>query len=237
MDHMTTARRLTGLAGLAWVITTTIGVVLFSIAGTPPPFDDASGYAGFISDATPLLLGDSFLTGISSALLVAYFVGFARLLHSADSGRSLAPWLLLSLGTLTSCMLALVGLLEASTVYVSRSPSQQGATPSLWLVMNMALVFLYFPAVGALMAQAMGILQTAILARWTARLTGGAACLVALAALSIFGGTGDLGALGMVQVIIGFVPSALVVLAISVSLLRVTRSELRSAQPTSVANT
>lgn len=215
-----TTRRLTGFAGIAWVVTTGLGVALFSAAGTPPPFDDASAYARFVSRAAPLLLGDGFLSGVGGALLVAYFVGFAWLTRSMDNGRSLAPWLLLSFGTLTAGMLTLASVLETATVYVSGSASQQSATPSFWLAMNMALVFLYFPAAGALATQAMAIRQTAVLPRWTALPIAGAAFLVALASLSIFGGTGDLGPLGMVQVMVGFVPSALAVLVVSVSMLR-----------------
>ena len=47
-------RRFAGVVGIAWVIVTAAGIILFSAAGALPLFDDAAAYARFTSgSATP----------------------------------------------------------------------------------------------------------------------------------------------------------------------------------------
>jgi hypothetical protein len=82
-------RRFAGVVGIAWVIVTAAGIALFSAAGAPLLFDDAAAYARFTSGSATLFLIDAFTTGVSSALLIAFFTGLNLVFRDATGGRSL----------------------------------------------------------------------------------------------------------------------------------------------------
>ena len=82
-------RRFAGVVGIAWVIVTAAGIILFSAAGALPLFDDAAAYARSTSGSATLFQIDAFTTGVSSALLIAFFTGLSLEFRDATGERSL----------------------------------------------------------------------------------------------------------------------------------------------------
>ncbi len=212
------ARRLTGVAGVAWVVVTAVGVTSFSLVGSPPDFGNATAFASYISGSSTNFLIDAFCTGISAALLGAFVAGLSTLLLEGADGR-LAATVLLVLGAIVATLLSVVGALETATVLTAGSRAYTGLVAPLFLATQTAVVFLYFPGAGflALLAQNAARLRLPGWIAWMARVT---AVLLAIASLAVFGGAGSFGPLGLLQVLVGFLPTALTFLVIGVRLLR-----------------
>jgi hypothetical protein len=213
------ARRLTGMAGVAWVVVTAVGVTSFSLVGNPPDFGNANAFATYISGSSTNFLIDAFATGISAALLGVFVAGLSTLLLEGGADGRLPAAVLLVLGAVVTTLLAVVGSLETATVLTSGSRAYAGLVAPLFLATQSAVVFLYFPGAGflAVLGQNAARLRLPGWIAWTARVT---AVLLAIASLAVFGGTGSLGPLGLLQVLVGFLPSALTFLVIGVRLLR-----------------
>jgi len=213
-------RRFAAFAGIAWVLVTAVGVGAFALAGTPPAFSDGSGYATFISRSSAFFLTDAFAGGVGSMLLIAFVVGLATTLRAIDARANLAAALLFGFGIAVAGMLAIVATLETATVYVATTTAYAALTAPFFLATQTVVVFLYFPAVGFFVTLASSGSRTGLLPRWTSRLSWLAAGLLASATLATFGGTGAFGPLGILQVLLGFLPAAITFLAVSISMAR-----------------
>lgn len=214
------ARRFSARIGIAWVLVTGAGVVAFTVAGTPPAFSDSAGYSAFISKSSALFLFDAFTTGLSAALLVAFVVGIASALRAMDPNEKLSAALLFGFGLLVAGLLALVGTLEAATVYIATTSAHAALTAPFFLAEQTGIVFLYFPGAGFFVVLSWAASRTGFLPRWTTTLSWLAAGLLGIASLATFGGTGFLGPLGLLQVLLGFLPAAITFAAVSVVMWR-----------------
>ena len=97
--------------------------------------------------------------------------------------------------------------------------SYQTMTAPLWLMTQSAIVFLYFPGAGVFVTSALAVRRSHAMPRWSGWVARAAAALVAVSSLAIFGRIGPLGPLGLLQVLLGFTPSALALLVFGVTLL------------------
>ena len=102
------ARRLTGVAGVAWVVVTAIGVTSFSLVGSSPDFGNATAFAAYIAGSSTNFLIEAFCTGISAALLGAFVAGLSTLLLERADER-LTATVLLVLGVIVATLLSVVG--------------------------------------------------------------------------------------------------------------------------------
>ncbi|MHB8614061.1 MAG: hypothetical protein ACYDAL_16805 [Candidatus Dormibacteraceae bacterium] len=214
------ARRFSAYAGIAWVAVTAVGVAAFALAGTPPAFADGAGYAAFISRSSALFLTDAFAGGLGATLLIAFVVGLATTVRAVDARARLAATLLFGFGITVAGMLAIVATIETATVYIATTPAHAALTAPFFLATQTAVVFLYFPAVGFFVTLASSSSRLGFLPQWVARLSWIAAGLLAVATFATFGGTGPWGPLGLLQVLLGFLPAAITFLAVSISMAR-----------------
>jgi hypothetical protein len=219
-DELMEPHRFAGMAGIAWVFITAIGIGLFAAAGPPPPFAEASSYANFTTASAKFFLLDAFTTGVSAALLLAFFAGLGAVFRQLDAEHLLLNTLIRGYGAASAIMLAMVGVFETVTVYVSETSAYSALTAPLWMLTQTAITFLYFFGVGATAALAAAIFNTNALPRWAGRLCMFAAVLLALGSLFTLGGTGQMGPLGLTMVLVGFLPAAITLLVLSVLLLR-----------------
>jgi hypothetical protein len=83
----------------------------------------------------------------------------------------------------------------------------------------MALTFLYFPAALVFGTAALVVFRAAVLPRWMGWLSAVAAALDVVAGLTIFGGTGNTGPLGLLPIIVGATPVVVWFVAVSIVLL------------------
>ena len=212
-------RRWTGVLGIAYVAMQLIGVVLFVVAGNPPSFDDPKKIADFIKSGSGLFLGDALLTGLATVVLIVVANGIRSLIRAAGEGWEWAASL--SFGAVL--VLAAVGFtgaaLEATTAMLSTSGTDPAAVRSAWAVTSMLFTFIYLPSALFLGTVSYAALQARVLPVWAGWL--GVVCgLLNLAAvLTVFGGTGSYGPVGLLPLILGFAPAGLWVLGISVALL------------------
>lgn len=207
---------------------TGVGVTLFSLAGSPPTFGDTARYSAFVRGASTLLLTDAYMSGLSAVTLAIFIVGTAVAIRQT-SGASLRAALVLGLGVISSTLLAVVGVLEMTTVYVAGSDGVAASTGPVFLIMQGVLLFLYFIGAALFATLALSVSAGGLLPGWLRPVLWTAASLQAVATLAVFGGTGDYGPLGIIQVMVGFVPSAIAVLLVSVALVR---SRALDPQPT-----
>ena len=205
---------------MGWVLVTGLGVTLFTLAGTPPSFTDGPAYAGFISRSSGLFLTDAFTTGLSAALLVAFVAGLVSALRAVNPGAGLVAHLLFGFGVAVAGILAVVGMMETVTVYVATNAAYAALTAPFFLATQTAVVFLYFPGAGFFLVLTGAGGRLGFLPRWNVWICGVSAALLAVATLATFGGTGFLGPLGLVQVLVGFLPAAVAFLAVSISMWR-----------------
>jgi hypothetical protein len=184
------------------------------------PFAEASSYANFTTASAKFFLLDAFTTGVSAALLLAFFAGLGAVFRQLDAEHQLLNTLIRGYGAASAIMLAMVGVFETVTVYVSETSAYSVLTAPLWMLTQTAITFLYFFGVGATGALAAAIFNTNALPRWAGRLCMFAAVLLALGSLCTLGGTGQMGPLGLAMVLVGFLPAAITFLVLSVLLLR-----------------
>jgi hypothetical protein len=207
------------VVGIAYVIMQLVGVVLMLMAGNPPSFDDAKKYAQFIASGNSLFLGDAVLTGVATLLLIVFVIGVGGVIRSAGEEWDWAAALAYG-ATLVVGAIAFTGAaLEATTAIVSTTGSDAGLVRTLWAVTNVLFTFIYLPSALLLTTVSYAALRTRVLPIWAGWL--GIVCgLLNLAALvTVFGGTGSYGAVGLAPLILGFAPAGLWILGVSVALL------------------
>ena len=143
-DELMEPHRFAGMAGIAWVFVTAIGIGLFAAAGPPPPFAEASSYANFTTASAKFFLLDAFTTGVSAALLLAFFAGLGAVFRKLDAEHLLLNTPIRGYGAASAIMLAMVGVFETVTVYVSETSAYSALTAPLWMLTQTAITFLYF---------------------------------------------------------------------------------------------
>ncbi len=228
-------RRWTGVLGLVYVAIQVAALVLFLVAGNPPDFGDAKNYAGWINSNGGLFMGDAFLTNVATAVLLMQFTGIRALIRGAGEDWEWAAALFFGAGLVTAAVLIVGSSAEAAAAFVSGAVTDPTIVRALWAVAWMALTFVYLPAAIAFGTASYAVLRAAILPRWIGWLSGVAAVLDALAALTIFGGTGNTGPLGLLPIILGATPVVIWFVAVSIVLLRPATLGSKDALPTAVS--
>ena len=208
-------RRWTGVVGFVWVVVQVVGVVLFLVAGNPPDFGDAEKFTGWIKTNSGLLMGDAFLTGIGTLPLLGLFVGVRSIVRSAGQDWEWAAALFYGAGTVTIAVGIVGAAAEATSVFVSGSGTEPTTVRAAWAATEMLLTFIYFPSVLVTGIVGYAAYRTGILPRWFAWLSGAAAVLELVAGLTIFGGTGSSGPIGLLPLILGALPTFVWVITLS----------------------
>lgn len=221
-------RRWTGFLGLLWVVVQIAAVVLFLLAGNPPDFGDAKRYAAWVNANSGYLLGDAFLTSVATMLLLMQFTGVRSLIRGAGEDWEWASALFFGAGIVGASILFVGSASEATAAFISGSGTEPTTVRATWAATQILFTFLYFPAAIAFGSVAYAVLRADILPRWLGWLSAACALLDLTAGLTIFGGTGSNGPLGLLPLILGAAPIAVWFLAISIVLLggartRVTR--------------
>ena len=213
-------RRWTGVIGFVWVVVQVAAVVLYLVAGNPPDFGDAKKFTGWINTNSGLLMWDAFLTGIATLPLLVLFVGLRSIIRSAGETWEWAAALFYGAGTVTIAVLIVGSAAEATSAFVSGSGTEPTTVRAAWAATEMVLTFVYFPS--AVVTGMVGYVayKTGILPRWLAWLSGAAAVLGLIAGLTMFGGTGGNGPIGLLPIILGALPVFVWVLALSSVLVR-----------------
>jgi len=214
-------RRRTGAVGIAYVVMQLVGVGLMLMAGNPPSFDDPKKYADFISSGSSLFLGDAVLTGVATVLLMVFVIGIRGVIRSAGEGWEWAA--ALSYGaTLVVAAIAFTGAaLEATTAMVSTAGTDPTTVRTAWAVTNMLFTFIYLPSALLLATVSYAALRTRALPNWAGWLGVVCGTLNLAAVLTVFGGTGSYGPVGLLPLVLGFAPAGIWILGISVALLNV----------------
>ena len=216
-------RRWTGVIGLVYVAIQVAALVLFLVAGNPPDFGDAKKYAGWINSNAALFMGDAFLTNVATVVLLMQFTGIRAVIRSAGDDWDWAAALFFGSGLVTAAILIAGSAAEATAAFISGSGSDATIVRAAWAGAWMALTFVYLPAAVAFGTAAYAIFRTAILPRWMGWLSVIAAVLDVLAALTIFGGTGNNGPVGLLPLILGATPVLVWFVAVSIVMLRSAR--------------
>ncbi len=213
-------RRWTGVVGFVWVVIQVAAIVLFLIAGSPPEFGDAKKFTTWINTNSGLLMGDAFLTGVATIPLLMQLTGVRSIIRSAGDGWEWAAALFFGAGTVTAAVLIIGSAAEATAVFVSGSGTEPTTVRAAWAAAQMLYTFLYFPAAIVFGVAAYTVLRAGILPRWLAWLSGLCAVLELIAGLTIFGGTGNNGPIGLLPLILGSTPVFVWFVAVSVVLVR-----------------
>src|SRR5579859_3208578 len=200
------SRRWTGVVGFVWVAVQVVGVVLFLIAGSPPDFGDARKFAGWINTNSGLLMGDAFLTGIGALPFLGLLVGVRSIVRSAGERWEWAATLFYGAGTVTLAVLIVGAAAEATSAFVSGAGTEPTTVRAAWAATQMVLTFVYIPSALVIGMSGYAAYRTGILPRWLAWLSGVATVLVLIAGLTIFGGTGGNGPIGLLPYILGALP-------------------------------
>jgi hypothetical protein len=225
------SRRWTGVIGFVWVAVQVVGVVLFLVAGNPPDFGDAKKFTGWINTNSGLLMGDAFLTGIAALPFLGVLVGVRSIIRSAGQDWEWAATLFYGAGTVSIAVLIVGAAAEATSAFVSGSGTEPTTVRAVWAATQMVLTFVYFPSALVIGISAYATYRTAILPRWFARLSGVAAVLVLVAGLTIFGGTGGNGPIGLLPYILGALPVFVWAAALSGVLVSRAASPILELQP------
>ena len=225
-------RQWTGVLGLLYVAIQVAALILFLVAGNPPDFGDAKAYAAWINSNSGLFMGDAFLTNVATAAFLMQFTGVRALIRNAGEDWEWAAALFFGAGLVAAAVLIVGSSAEASAAFVSGAGTDPTIVRAVWAVAWMALTFLYLPAAIAFGTASYAVLHAAILPRWIGWLSGVAAVLDAVAALTIFGGTGNTGPLGLLPLILGATPVVIWFVAVSIVLLRPATSSRKDAVPT-----
>jgi hypothetical protein len=219
-----TWRQWTGFLGLVYVAIQVAALVLFLVAGNPPDYANAKSYAGWINTNSGLFMGDAFLTAVATVVLLIQFTGIRAIIREAGEDWEWAAALFFGAGLVTAAVLFAGSAAEAAAAFVSGSGTEPTIVRSAWAGAWMALTFIYFPAALVFATTAFVVFRTEVLPRWIGWLSAVAAALDAVAALTIFGGTGNTGPLGLLPLILGATPVVAWFVAVSIVLLRGARS-------------
>jgi hypothetical protein len=213
-------RRWTGVLGLVYVVIQVAALVLFLVAGNPPDFGDATKYAGWINSNSGLFMGDAFLTNVATVVLLMQFTGVRAAIRGAGEDWEWAAALFFGAGLVTAALVIAGSAAEATAAFISGSGTDPTIVRAAWAGAWMTLTFLYLPAAIAFGTAAYAIFRAAIMPRWVGWLSAAAAVLDAVAAMTIFGGTGNNGPLGLLPLILGATPVVAWFVAVSVVMLR-----------------
>jgi hypothetical protein len=93
----------------------------------------------------------------------------------------------------------------------------------------MVLTFVYLPSAIVIGSLAFVVFRAGVLPRWLGWLGGVIALLELLASLTIFGGTGNNGPIGLLPLILGALPVFIWVVAVSVVLIRSPRMKMAAS--------
>ncbi len=212
-------RRWIGVLGLIYVVIQVAALVLFLVAGNPPDFGDANKYASWINSNGGLFMGDAFLTNVATVVLLMQFTGIRAVIRGAGEDWEWAAALFFGAGLVTAAILIVGSAAEASAVFVSGSGTDPTIVRAAWAGAWMALTFVYLPAAIAFGTAAYAVVRAAILPRWVGWLSAAAAALDVVAALTIFGGTGNNGPVGLLPIVLGATPVVVWFVAVSIVLL------------------
>jgi len=214
-----TWRQWTGILGLVYVAIQVAALVLFLIAGNPPDYGNAKSYAGWINSNSGLFMGDAFLTAVATAVLLMQFTGIRAIIREAGDDWEWAAALFFGAGLVTAAVLFVGSAAEAAAAFISGSGTEPTIVRAAWAGAWMALTFLYFPAALVFGTAALVVFRAAVLPRWMGWLSAVAAALDVVAGLTIFGGTGNTGPLGLLPIIVGATPVVVWFVAVSIVLL------------------
>jgi hypothetical protein len=217
-------RRWTGMAGLLWVVLQVASVLLFLTAGGPPPFSDTRGFATWIHANSGVLIGDGSLTVVATLVLLTAFAGLRSIIRSAGEAWEGAAALFLAAGTVTAATLIVAAAGEAAAGVVSSAGVDPATVLAVYATSQLVLTFVYFSAALVLGIGGYAAAQARILPRWVAWLSGVCVGLDLLAGLTVFGGAGNYGAFSLMSLILGSSPVFVWLLAVSVVLVRGSRS-------------
>ena len=226
-------RRWTGVLGIVYVVIQVAALVLFLVAGNPPDFGDANKYASWINSNGGLFMGDAFLTNVATVVLLMQFTGIRAVIRGAGEDWEWAAALFFGAGLVTAAILIVGSAAEATAVFISGPGTDPTIVRAAWAGAWMALTFLYLPAAIAFGTAAYAVLRAAILPRWVGWLSA-AAVLDVVAALTIFGGTGNNGPVGLLPIILGATPVVVWFVAVSIVLLGRAPRIGQKAMPTGV---
>jgi hypothetical protein len=95
---------------------------------------------------------------------------------------------------------------EATSAFVSGSSTEPTTVRVAWAATQIVLTFVYFPSALVVGMLGYAAYRTGILPRWFAWLSGATTVLVLIAGLTIFGGTGANGPIGLLPYILGALP-------------------------------
>ena len=213
-------RRWTGVVGLGYFVLQVLGAVLFMVAGNPPSFGDAKKYADFISSGSGLFLGDAFLTGVATMVFVAFALGIRGVIREAAERGEWVGTLAFGAALLLAAIAFAGAALEATAAIVSTTGTDPTTVRALWVATSLMFTFIYLPAALLLATVSYAALRIRILPNWAGWLGIVAGILNLAAVATVFGGTGDYGAVGLLPYVLGFAPGQLWILGVSVALLR-----------------
>jgi hypothetical protein len=220
-----TWRQGTAVVGFVYVAIQVAGLILFLVAGNPPDFANAKLYAGWISTNSGLFMGDAFLTVVASSVLIVLFTGVRSIIRGAGEDWEWAGALFFGAGLVTVAITVIGAAFEATAAFISGSGTEPTIVRATWAGAWMALTFLYLPAAVVFATTSYAALRAKILPSWLGWLSAVAAVLDVLASLTVFGGTGNNGPVGLLPLIVGFTPVVVWVVAVSVVLLGTGRGQ------------
>ncbi len=108
---------------------------------------------------------------------------------------------------------------EATAAFISGSATEPTTVRAAWAGSQVLFTFVYLPAGIAIGTAGYVVLRAAILPRWLGWLSVVCAALDLLAGLTVFGGTGTYGPVGLLPLLLGSTPIVVWFLAISIVLL------------------
>jgi len=197
-----------------------IGVVLFVVAGNPPSFDDPKKIADFIKSGSGLFLGDALLTGLATVVLIVVANGIRSLIRAAGEGWEWAAALSYGAALVLAAIAFTGAALEATTAMVSTAGTDPTTVRTAWAVTSMLFTFIYLPSALFLATVSYAALRTKVLPSWAGWLGVVCGILNLAAVLTVFGGTGSYGPVGLLPLILGFAPAGLWILGVSGALLK-----------------
>jgi hypothetical protein len=213
-------RRWTGAIGIGYAVLQTFGAALFIVAGNPPKFDDAKKYADFISSASGLFLGDAFLTGLATVVFILFVLGIRGVIRQAGERWEWVGQLAFGAALLLAAVAFAGAALEATTAIVSTNQTDPTTVRAAWVATSLLFTFIYLPSALLLGAVSYAALRVKVLPGWAGWIGIVALVLNLGAVATVFGGTGDYGAMGLLPYVLGFAPGQLWILGVSVALLR-----------------
>lgn len=213
-------RRWTGAIGIGYFVLQVLGAALFIVAGNPPSFDDTTKYAAFISSGSGLFMGDAFLTGVATVVFILFALGIRGVIREAGERWESLGALAFGAALLLAAIAFTGAALEATTAMVSTTRTDPTTIRAAWVATSLLFTFIYLPSALLLGTVSYAALRVRVLPGWAGWL--GIVCVILNlgAVATVFGGTGDYGATGLLPYVLGFAPGQLWILSLCVALLR-----------------